>query len=215
MVKVLKFLFDIFCPRTCVACGQWGNFICEVCGDSVVVGDGQALKLAQSQYLDGVWAVAQYQGVMKILIKQLKYKHLRDLAAVGGHYIWQMGRLPKADWISFVPIHRRRYLERGFNQSRALAEEVSRLSALPLYPLLKRVLYREKQAASKDLMERLSKIRGVFALSKQVAVKDLAGKKIVLIDDVVTTGSTLNECARVLKKAGVAKVWAVCLAHGQ
>jgi ComF family protein len=168
--------------------------------------------------LDRVQALAVYQGAIKDLIAAFKYQHVKDLGAVGAYYLYQFCQLPAPaaaiNFVSFVPIHRRRYRERGFNQSRLLAQHFAARAHLSFSPLLRRDLYREKQALSKDKAERQAKVRGVFSLSAAISPAALQGATVLLIDDVVTTGATLNECARVLKKAGVSQVYALCLAHG-
>lgn len=213
--KIFKLLIDIICPRFCVVCGKHGDYVCNVCGEDLQFMVPEPVKLAvTTNYLDGVWALATYQGMIKALIKQLKYKGVKDLATVGAYYLYNFANFPTVDYLACIPIHKKRFKERGFNQSRELAIQLAKLSKLEFVPLLKRDLYREKQALSKDKAERERKVRSVFSLNKLTKNYPLPGKSILLIDDVVTTGATLNECARILRKAGATKIYALCLAHG-
>lgn len=213
-MSIAKFILNIICPRFCVGCRKWGEYVCDSCGEDILF-MSEPLKLnVTTNYIDEAWAMAKYQGMIENLIKELKYKGVKDLALVGGYYLWQFCHLPTVDMVTFVPIHKKRFKERGFNQSKLLASELSKQAQLHFFPVLKRDLYREKQALSKNKEERQTKVRGVFELTKQAKELGLENKKILIIDDVITTGATLNECARILKKAGVSKVYALCLAHG-
>jgi ComF family protein len=106
-------------------------------------------------------------------------------------------------------LHPARERERGFNQAALLAEWLSERLSLPLRPALERVHYTTTQTAF-DRAERMQNLRGAFRLRKKADVRSL---RVLLIDDVLTTGSTLSECARVLKEAGAQSVHAATAAR--
>ena len=114
------------------------------------------------------------------------------------------------DVIVPVPLHPARERERGFNQSALLAELLSDRIALPSKPALERIRYTTTQTAF-DRAERMQNLHGAFRLRKKADVRDL---RVLLIDDVLTTGSTLSECARVLRRAGASCVYAATAARG-
>lgn len=115
------------------------------------------------------------------------------------------------DYLTFVPLHRARLKEREFNQSQLLALKLSRHFKVPLLDnLLKRVRPTPSQTnLSKE--ERFKSLRGAFAARENEQIK---GKTILLVDDVFTTGATFNECAKVLRQAGVKQADGFTLARG-
>ena len=113
------------------------------------------------------------------------------------------------DVIVPVPLHPARERERGFNQAAVLAELLSRQVATPLRPVLERIRYTTTQTAF-DRAERMENLHDAFRLRKKADVREL---RVLLIDDVLTTGSTLSECARVLKGAGALSVHAATVAR--
>jgi len=113
------------------------------------------------------------------------------------------------DAIVPVPLHPARQRERGFNQAELLAQWVSNHIAVPLRPALQRVRYTTTQTAF-DRAERMQNLRDAFRLRKNTDVRRL---RVLLIDDILTTGSTLSECARVLKQGGAQSVYAATAAR--
>ena len=112
------------------------------------------------------------------------------------------------DYIIPVPLYPSRKRERGYNQSRILAEEVSKTISVPL---AEKVLIRKKKTKDQTHLspeERERNVKGAFVVRANLT---LQGKKVILVDDVITTGSTLKECARVLKEAGAREVVGVTL----
>src|SRR5205823_5404499 len=108
-----------------------------------------------------------------------------------------------------VPLHPTRQRERGFNQAMLLARSLSPRTSLPVVPALERVRYTTTQTAF-DRAERMENLRNAFRLRPR---RDVRGSRVLLVDDVLTTGSTLSECARVLKQAGASSVYAATAAR--
>lgn len=162
-------------------------------------------------------AVAAYRsrGIVRRIILDFKYGrqvHLRHLVAR-----WLLAALDDSrlcdrefDLIVPVPLHPARERERGFNQAGLLAELLSRRMSVRANPVLERTRYTTTQTAF-DRAERMENLRGAFRLRRKADVREL---RVLLIDDVLTTGSTLSECARVLKKAGAHSVHAATAARG-
>jgi ComF family protein len=113
------------------------------------------------------------------------------------------------DIIVPVPLHPTRQRERGFNQASLLAESLSAQISTPSQPVLERIRYTTTQTAL-DRAERMENLHNAFRLRKNA---DVRGLRVLLIDDVLTTGSTLSECARVLKRAGATSVHAATAAR--
>ena len=115
----------------------------------------------------------------------------------------------EADWITAVPLHWNRRRERGFNQSQLLARPVAEAAGLPVVRALARVRPTIPQAGL-SRNQRASNLRGAFRLR---AGSEVRGKRIVVVDDVATTGATFEACARVLKRAGAAEVTGLAMAR--
>jgi ComF family protein len=114
------------------------------------------------------------------------------------------------DMIVPVPLHPKRLRWRGFNQSVLLARQVSRVQHIPMDPF---VLYRGKETPPQTQLteeERRKNVRGAFSLNPQ---KPVEGKRVLLVDDVYTSGATVNECSRSLKRGGAKEVYVLTLAR--
>ena len=116
------------------------------------------------------------------------------------------------DLVTWVPLSQRRRRKRGFDQARLLAETVAGELKLPARPLLEKVRDNGPQSRLEDDGERRANVKGAYRLRPG---EELSGLRILLVDDVVTTGSTLGECARTLDAGGAAKVWALTLAQAR
>ena len=114
----------------------------------------------------------------------------------------------QADYLVPVPSHWSRFLKRGFNPADIIAMEFSRISNLPMYKMLKRTKKTDYQKG-KNIYERLNNVRNAFSCSKDTK---LSGKTVILIDDVMTTGATLNECSNILKNHQCAKIFCLTIA---
>jgi len=163
---------------------------------------------------DAGYSAYIYADALRELVHLFKYRKRRYLGPFLGRLLLKYVR-EHADGFPYdaivpVPLHWWRYCSRGFNQAADLARPLSKQLRIPI---LKRSLRRVRYTRPQVILsheERRSNIRNAFKVSRPASV---AGKKLLLLDDVITTGATLNECARVLKKAGSATVTIVTLAH--
>jgi len=150
--------------------------------------------------------------VVRLAIHQLKYNDLRALAGLFARFLEDYLRdspLP-AEVLVPVPLHSRRLRERGYNQSALLARELAKLSGVPLSDgSLVRQRHTTPQARTSSLSERRENVSGAFSCRDG----RLRGKRVLLIDDVSTSGATLDACARALKQVGAASVWGLALAR--
>jgi len=162
--------------------------------------------------IDGIRAPFLFEGVIRRAVHELKYRNLRALAPQLAGFLDDCLRrysLP-ADVLVAVPLHPRRLRERGYNQSARLAGELGKLSGLPVAEnALVRTTYAPPQVRSSGEAERQRNVAGAFACPRPGTV---AGKRVILIDDVSTSGATLNAAAGELKDAGAASVWGLVLA---
>jgi len=165
-------------------------------------------------HFSSVRSLFYLEPVIKDLIHGFKYHSLkRSGRFLSEHLRYNQGILKymqQFDFILPVPLHPLRKRERGYNQSEVIAEVLSRISGLPL---LIKVLQRKRYTVTQTKMDseqRKKNLHGAFALNKN---EDARGKKYLLVDDVFTTGSTLDTCAEILKSSGAAGVGAITLAN--
>lgn len=232
----LRMATDIIFPPRCPSCHAYvqadGNFcsicfsklrmidapLCACCGIPFVVAVEAETRcptcLDSPPDFDVARAALVYDGISAPLVTALKF---HDQWAGLERYTQMMLRLGRpllegADMLIPVPLHWRRLLRRKFNQSALLAYSISDQSGVPCMPdLLERVQYTKPQMRL-DRAARLKNVKRAFAVASEAEAL-LAGKTVVLVDDVVTTGATANACARALKKAGAREVRVLALAR--
>jgi ComF family protein len=228
-------LVDLIYPRLCCVCQVpvEDGWFCQVCDDALprveapycsVCGEVYDGALPQEfrctncsgRRLEFEFAVAACHAEegMRELIHQFKYERrlqLRGALATLMLRVFEEPRLARenlGDWLLVpVPLHRSREVEREFNQSWELCRRLSRLTGIPAAKALMRTRETDQQAGL-SRAERLKNLRGAFAMQKRRPWRpqiELQGRRILLVDDVFTTGATTNECARVLRREGGAE----------
>ncbi|MGD9117171.1 MAG: ComF family protein [Dehalococcoidia bacterium] len=226
LTKLKGIALDLLFPRWCVGCGREGEFICPDCVKSLPrITPPLCPRCGRPQLnavvcpvcvgwpasIDGIRAPFKFDGAIRQAIYELKYNNLRAIAPLLGRCLSDYlakNTLP-VEVLVPVPLHRRRLRERGYNQSRLLALELAKLSGLPLVDdCLVRELYTTPQARTKNVAERRANVAEAFACRH----RRLEGKKVLLIDDVATSGATLDAGARALKESGASSVWGLVLA---
>ena len=162
-------------------------------------------------YYDQALAAGLFEGPLREAVHVYKYRPLQALGTPLAAWMADQVRMTvPLDVAMPVPLHRMRLRRRGFNQALLLARGISRRFSVPLsYDNLLRTRHTRPQVELSG-KERVENVRGAFAVSRPGEVLD---RKVLLIDDVFTTGATMNECARVLKEAGAASVTVLTLAR--
>ncbi len=158
-------------------------------------------------------AVARFDGVMRHLIHDLKFHDRSDGLKLFGRWLSEAGGelLRDADVIVPVPLHRLKLVRRRFNQAAELANEVSQLAGVPVAPL---ALVRTRRTASQPGLtreQRRNNVKGAFTVPARAA-STIAGRRVLLVDDVITTGATVSAAARALRAAGAREVDVLALA---
>ena len=159
---------------------------------------------------DALYCVGAYEGRLRELIHLFKYAPMERLHRPLGAFL-RTGLPREATFDSIVPmpLHRKRQRERGFNQAELLAQEVARVASLPVELAVTRTRYTVQQAGLTG-KQRRNNVRDAFEVKDPARV---AGKRILLVDDVVTTGASANSCALALKRAGASFVAVLALAR--
>jgi competence protein ComFC len=223
-------------PATCTICGKnirAGEYLCdgcegklirivapfcETCSEPFEGSIDSAFTCAncahRTIYFEAAVAAYRGRGIVRDVIHEFKYNrqiHLRHLVARWLRAALDDERLRdiRFDLIVPVPLHPARQRERGFNQASLLAELLYAQTSIASMPLLERLRYTTTQTAL-DRAERMENLHNAFRLRKN---SDVRGLRVLLIDDVLTTGATLSECARVLKRAGAISVHAATAAR--
>jgi ComF family protein len=240
--KSKELALDLLFPKFCLGCQKEGSYLCEDCRELLDISefnyclcdrptrllpDSKSGKcnLCQKKSLSGLYFALPYKEkqLTKKLIYQFKYKpHIKDLAkTLAGilieHFIkterntndiWQNSILVP------VPLTKKKLKERGYNQSEELAKELSKILQIPVVSdvLLKTKNTDPQMELKKEAREK--NLLNAFAIkSVKSDLTLLSHKKVFLVDDVYTTGSTMQECAKTLKEAGIKTVWGIVIAR--
>ncbi|HTB11849.1 MAG TPA: ComF family protein [Bryobacteraceae bacterium] len=159
---------------------------------------------------DTVYTFGSYEETLRELIHLFKYSQIRPLAKPLGALIARaIPREHRFDLMIPMPLHWKKRWSRGYNQSELLAREVARRWGVPVANVVRRVKPTAPQAGLSNSKRRLN-VRGAFAIRKGQSIK---GLRVLLIDDVLTTGATASACARVLKRAGASHVAVAAVAR--
>ena len=217
MMEAKSKLLDLLYPPKCVFCGKLlepGETICLECERQLPVTDVYSCSQGGDWFRSCVSPFFLKERVREAM-HQLKFHHQEANAVIFGRWMARCARenFPEPfDLITWVPVSRKRRWERGFDQSRLLAKEVARAYGSKPVRTLKKLRHTPPLSQTEGGVEvRRALVQGVYGLSFHGC---LEGKRVLLVDDVITTGSTLNEASRVLREAGVAEVCCVTAARG-
>lgn len=203
---LLNFLFPD--PLQCFLCGTSipAKGICPACAKLLHQAE-QRLKLLSIPHVREVYALAPYTQHIRKRLHALKYWDKTVFARNFAQAVIDRGIITERyDFVTAVPMHRRRYIQRGYNQAELLAEEIATARQLPFRLVLKRVRHTKPQHML-GRTARAENVADAFMLTG-----DVRGQRVLLVDDILTTGSTLSYAASQLAKAGVKQVDALVVA---
>lgn len=229
MQELSKLLFEniveaVF-PHKC-SCGKWGTTLCYECSDLLVTTKTELCPLCKQisqmgrvctscryrTLLTGVMIVGPHEKVLKDSIWRLKYGPLKDISKPLADIIVQKyGNFLKEKrfTVTFTPTSAQRMAQRGYNQSEEIAKIVAKETGL----LLEETMSRPHDVVHQVGLTRVERLQNVVGTISYIGKEFLEKKKVVIIDDVYTTGATLEECAKVLRKAGYREVWGLVLSR--
>lgn len=225
--KLGDLALNLLFPQWCIGCGKEGFLICASCKRSLSAIMPPVCPLCGKPQLNGVlcpqcvsWQAEidairspyRFEGVIQQAVYRLKYRNLRALAKplAGLMYEYLKVNPVPGDVLVPVPLHKKRVRERGYNQSGLLAKALGKLSNMPVIDdCLIRKENTPPQARTATLEERKTNVSGAFACRD----RRLKDRQVILVDDVSTSGSTLDTCAAVLKEEGAESVWGLVLAR--
>ncbi|MCC7365372.1 MAG: ComF family protein [Dehalococcoidia bacterium] len=204
---------QLLLPARCAGCARFGTLLCEPCQAAMQPAHGPGRcpncsarwqgadncpRCLAWRYLDGALAAHEMTGAARQVVHALKYGRARVYAPLMAARIAPLAAAQPFDAVYPVPLHPSRYRDRGFNQAGLILDAL----AWPTGPGELRRIRKTATQVGKHLRERRTNVDGAFAYDGP----SLAGLRVALVDDVITTGATMDECARVLREAGARSV---------
>lgn len=209
LINIKTYFLDLLFPVSCLGCKKEGFHLCSKCADSIPL----EISEIETQYLDHLYSATKFDHpLLNRALKEFKYRFVKDLSRPLAQIIKRMLRENNLIFDSPiaipVPLSKKRLNWRGFNQAELIAKHLD-------WGVSTNIISRKKsakpQADIENKEERAINIEGDFEINSDTNVDN---RNFILIDDVATTGSTLNECAKILKQNGAKTVIGITVAHG-
>lgn len=223
VMPIVERLLSFLAPHECMVCGDEGSLVCALCAEDTLVGVPErcyrCLSLSRDSLVCGtcrrdsplqyVWVAAEYEGVAKQLVRALKYERAKAAQQPIASFIARtLPYLPTGTMVTHLPTATSRERARGYDQSQLIARSIAHQAELPYAPLLARLGQTRQVGATRK--QRQVQASQMFA---PIKVERVQGASILLIDDILTTGASLEAAAKVLKKAGAKQVSAAVFAQ--
>jgi ComF family protein len=205
---------DFCLPRRCLLCREaleGDGPLCPRCEMTLPVTEEQAVQTGTP--FDRCLSPVYYSGALRESFHRYKFGGHWHYSAIYARWMWECVRQWERDpfdLVTWVPVSLPRRLRRGYDQALRLARDLSRLGGLPLEGTLDKYRHNAEQSGTRSAEERRKNTRNVYRLRRGAEV---TGKRVLLVDDIITTGSTLEEASRVLREAGAAEIVCVTLAR--
>jgi len=222
--KMYKIILNILFPVNCLICHSSNSYLCSNCFKKIKILN---LKHKNNKYLDNIFIASSYKdSVLKKLIIAFKYKNVESIGVKLGDFLslYFNGKLTETylnnkmeysilinSYLTHIPSRSYDNLKRDFCPSEILLKQVSLNCNLKYLSILK-IRNKRKRQAGLNKKERIKNIKNSFKIKNIKTIDKIKSKNIIIVDDVITTGSTINEAAKTLKEAGVKKVYALILA---
>lgn len=208
--KILEIIF----PNVCGMCGRINkNNLCPQCKIKLKeITKANIIKVKNKNFTYLAY-LFKYDGIIREKILKYKFKDSAYLYKTFSEIIIKnkkmCGFIKKYDIIIPVPIHKKRYKERGYNQSELLAKEIAKILEIPME---KHVLIKELNNTPQSKLSKQERKNNAIGVYKTINNQKIINKKVILIDDIYTTGSTANECSKMLKQAGASEIAVLTIA---
>jgi len=226
--KIYNYIVDSIFPKDCICCHQGDIYLCPSCFKKIdlITKDicflcnkenslqGVCDQCREESFLDEIYVPAAFSNsVMEKSVHSLKYDFIEELGEILSKLLADKigDKIFESAIMIPVPLHKKRFLERGYNQSSLIAKPLSELMKIDYSDKIVQRVKKTTQQAKLLRVERLENLKNAFQCVDKEKVK---GKTVLLVDDVITSGTTINEVAKILKQAGADKVVALALAHG-
>lgn len=215
MIKIFDYILSLIYPPKCVFCGTVidKSDICEECEKTLPFTKGDSIY-QKFPFVDKCISPLYYKDYVRRAVLRFKFAgcscYSRRLGGIMSECAENNLDCGSIDMVSCIPLSRKRMHDRGYNQAELLAKEISKKVGVEYLPTLKKIRHNTAQSTIKDSKQRAANVIGAYRV---IDTEEVKGKYILLVDDVVTTGSTVSECARILKKSGAKAVYCVTLAR--
>lgn len=212
MAGLISWIKQVLFPNRCILCDRLlpdtQVDMCPECRMSEMVILNNAWKIPHVKYWVPLW---RYSGYVRSSLLRYKFHHRRNYSIVYGRELAQKLKQQNLDFevITWVPVSRRRKITRGYDQVELLANEVGKHLGMTPVRLLHKHRHNKKQANYGTRAQRIANVKGVY---RAVNLDQLKGKRILLLDDIITTGTTVSEAAKTLKAAGAKVIYAASVA---
>lgn len=212
--KLIRLLF----PAKCMVCNtvlmeDARSYLCNTCKTDLERYGGGFRKSDGLSYIDGIFAAFRYHGGIETAIQAFKYKNHPRLSETISMLLCEElekhGGVPEADYIIPVPMHPGKKRRRGYNQSELIAGHLGEYLNMEVRTdIIRKIRHTRPQSRLKRL-DRLRNLKGAFSA---VPGTNVEGKDIILVDDVLTTGTTMNTCAKILREKGAVHIYGIVVA---
>ncbi|MFA6307218.1 MAG: phosphoribosyltransferase family protein [Patescibacteria group bacterium] len=212
--KVFNLFLDFVWPQFCLGCQREGSLCCGFCLNDIILDDIKNISWPDNRqsYFKACYTCCDYQNkLVQKLIKNYKYNYLENLGNLLTDILEKQARrlsLDKNTIIINIPLHKNKKKQRGFDQTEILAKKLAKRLSLNYSPLLIRTKNNKAQAQL-NKTARQKNVTDIFAINKKILSSVPDNINILLIDDVTTTGSTLNQAAKVLTENNFTNI--ICL----
>lgn len=216
-MRLMEHILDLFFPPKCVFCRTLSGgegLLCGKCQKTLPWTVGKEGETG-GEFFSLCLSPLRYQGAVREAVHRYKFSAMRSYHKLFASLMAQCAhdRLSKpCEIVAWVPVSRRRKRQRGYDQSELLARGVAKQLDLPVAALLKKTRHTPAQSGIEQASQRRANVLGAYQV---LDTGNFAGHRILLVDDVVTTGSTLSECSRALLTAGAKEVICVTLAKAE
>ena len=212
-MKLIERVLELFYPTKCAFCHKLtgGARVCDKCAGNLPVTPGSAQE-QKFPFISQCVSPLYYEGDVRESLHRYKFGGLSHYCTVYAPFMAKCidENQISCDIITWVPLSRKRLRQRGYDQARLLAAELSKKAGIECCRLLKKTRNNPAQSGTGGAEKRRANVSGVYtALSPE----KITGKSILIVDDIVTTGATLSECGRMLLSAGAKEVKAVTVAR--
>ena len=218
---MLDQLLSLIAPHYCINCNHEGSLLCLDCRAEAISSKRSSCFLCnrltegwrtcascrRKTKIGGVVVASHYDGAAKLLIRRLKYEHAVAAAPILADLLAEKINPKNFDMVTAIPASSRRFRQRGYNQAQLIAKRLGRQLKLPYAELLGRT--GQVRQVGTNRRQRLAQMAGQMYSRRNWLAKN---NRILVVDDVVTTGATLSEAGRVLKSAGAKTVWGAAAA---
>lgn len=219
---MIERLISLLAPHSCLLCGRDGRILCEWCYPdafinvpsrcykcrSVSVDSKTCLKCKKSSALQYVWVASEYADTAKLLIHAYKFERAKSASKIiAGVMSEHLPYLPASTVITYVPTATSRVRKRGYDHARLIALEIARLRGLRCQPILLR--RGQSRQVRSTRAERIAHAEDAYSLKNSKSIP----RSIVIVDDILTTGATLETAGRLLRKTGCKQVYGAVFAQ--